>query len=292
VTVLRGGRVVATVATRETSESKLAGLMVGREVLPAVSKKPCQPGRPSLEVRHLEAPGDQGLPALRGVSFQVAEGEIVGLAGVSGNGQRELAEVVCGLRKAKAGQVCIRGADVTRATPAERIRAGLAYVPEERKRVASIAEFSIAENAILETHQSLFSRWGLLDRGAIAAYVDRLIEDYDVRTPDARNQARTLSGGNLQKLILGRELSRSPRTLVAAQPTRGLDVGATEYVHRRLLEARERGTGILMISEDLDEVIALSDRILVMYEGRIVGEMSAAEADVAALGLLMGGARA
>jgi simple sugar transport system ATP-binding protein len=165
-------------------------------------------------------------------------------------------------------------------------------VPEERKRVGSIAEFSIAENAILETHEARFTRWGLLDRRAINGYVAGLIRQYDVKTPDARNPARTLSGGNLQKLILGRELSRDPHLLVASQPTRGLDVGATEYVHQQLIAARERGTGILLISEDLDEVVSLSDRVVVMYEGAIVGEMAALGADLEKIGLLMGGGKA
>jgi len=292
VTVLRGGRVVSTLATSETSEAKLAALMVGRELVTGARRQPHPVGAKALNVQGLQALGDQGLLALKGVSLWVNEGEIVGLAGVSGNGQRELAEVVCGLRKAMAGHVWIGGDEVSRASPAERIREGLAYVPEERKRIGSIADFSIAENVILETHQSTFSRWGLLDQRAIDAHVSEILRDYDVRTPGSHNLARTLSGGNLQKLILGRELSRHPRMLVAAQPTRGLDVGATEYVHERLLAAREQGTGVLLISEDLDEVMSLADRILVIYEGKIVGEMASAEADVATLGLLMGGARA
>jgi simple sugar transport system ATP-binding protein len=291
ITVLRDGCVVATVRAEETSEEKLATLMVGRQIDFGVEKRKRQAGASALEVEDLEALGDNGLMALKGVSFQVREGECVGVAGVSGNGQRELAQVITGLRRPRSGHVTIGGRDIARRSPGEIIQAGLAYVPEERKRVGSIGEFSIAENAILETHGSRFTRRGILDKKAIDAYVDGLIKDYDVKTPGRDSQARTLSGGNLQKLILGRELSRKPKVLIAAQPTRGLDVGATEYVHAQLMAAREEGTAILLISEDLDEVMALSDRILVLYEGRIVGQLPADRADVETLGLLMGGAR-
>ena len=291
VTVLRDGKVVGTLPTTDTSEKKLAALMVGREVLFDVKKGERAPGPPVLEVQDLEAIGDNGLMALKGVAFEIREGECVGLAGVSGNGQRELAEVIAGLRKARSGEVRISGQATTNDSPAAIIQAGLAYVPEERKRVGTIAEFSIADNAILETHGWRFSHHGVLDRKAINQYADGLIRDYDVKTPNRGNLARTLSGGNLQKLILGRELSRRPKLLIAAQPTRGLDVGATEYIHQQLMAAREQGTGILLISEDLDEVMSLSDRILVLYEGQIVGRLSAAEADAETLGLMMGGAK-
>jgi simple sugar transport system ATP-binding protein len=291
VTVLRDGKVVGTLATPDTSEKKLAALMVGREVLFDVKKGERPPGPPVLEVQDLEAIGDNGLMTLKGVAFEIREGECVGLAGVSGNGQRELAEVIAGLRKARSGEIRISGQATTNDSPVAIIQAGLAYVPEERKRVGTIAEFSIADNAILETHESRFSHHGVLDRKAINQYADGLIRDYDVKTPNRGNLARTLSGGNLQKLILGRELSRRPKLLIAAQPTRGLDVGATEYIHQQLMAAREQGTGILLISEDLDEVMSLSDRILVLYEGQIVGRLSAAEADAETLGLMMGGAK-
>jgi len=183
------------------------------------------------------------------------------------------------------------GQDVTGDSPAQRIAAGLAYVPEERKRIGSIAEFSISDNAILESHATTFSRGGVLNQKAIDAYVDKLVSDYDVKTPNTANPARTLSGGNLQKLILGRELSRAPRLLIAAQPTRGLDVGATEYIHQQLMAARAGGTGILLISEDLDEILALSDRVMVLFEGRIAGTLRSDQADIKTLGLMMGGAR-
>jgi len=291
VTVLRDGRVAATLATVDTSEAKLASLMVVREVLCRVAKEPRQGGESVLIVRGLEAVGDNGLLALKGVSFEVGQGECLGVAGVSGNGQRELAEAISGLRRVRAGQIQMAGQDVTGDSPAQRIAAGLAYVPEERKRIGSIAEFSISDNAILESHATTFSRGGVLNQKAIDAYVDKLVSDYDVKTPNTANPARTLSGGNLQKLILGRELSRAPRLLIAAQPTRGLDVGATEYIHQQLMAARAGGTGILLISEDLDEILALSDRVMVLFEGRIAGTLRSDQADIKTLGLMMGGAR-
>jgi len=290
VTVLRDGRVVATLDTENSSESELARLMVGREVLFRVEKDEPRLGDVVLKVRDLDALGDKGLPALKGVSFEIHAGECVGFAGVSGNGQRELAEVISGLRPASAGNVHVGDADMTNRSPAEIIQAGLGYIPEERHRVGSIGDFTVAENAILETHRSHFTQGIFLDQLAIRKHVGDLISNYDVKTPSPETPARNLSGGNLQKLILGRELSRHPELLLAAQPTRGLDVGATEYIRQELMRARDQGTAILLISEDLDEILSLSDRILVMYEGQIVGELSSEEADIEALGLMMGGA--
>jgi ABC-type uncharacterized transport system ATPase subunit len=290
ITVLRDAKVVATLDTENTSENELARLMVGREVLFRIEKEESKLGDVVLRVCDLEAFGDKGLLALKGVSFEIHAGECVGFAGVSGNGQRELAEVISGLRPASAGSVHISDAEMTNRSPAEIIQAGLGYIPEERHRVGSIGDFTVAENAILETHQSQFTRGILLDRPVIRQHVDDLIVNYDVKTPSPETPARNLSGGNLQKLILGRELSRQPDLLLAAQPTRGLDVGATEYIRQELMKARHQGTAILLISEDLDEILSLSDRILVMYEGQIVGELSSEEADIETLGLLMGGA--
>jgi ABC-type uncharacterized transport system ATPase subunit len=290
VTVLRDGRVVATLDTGNTSESELARLMVGREVLFRIEKEEPKLGDVVLKVSDLDALGDKGLPALKGVSFEIHAGECVGFAGVSGNGQRELAEVISGLRPASAGSVQIGDTDMTNRSPAEIIQAGLGYIPEERHRVGSIGDFTVAENAILETHRSHFTQGLFLDQLAIRKHVNDLISNYDVKTPSAETPARNLSGGNLQKLILGRELSRHPELLLAAQPTRGLDVGATEYIRQELMRARDQGTAILLISEDLDEVLSLSDRILVMYEGQIVGELSSEKADIETLGLMMGGA--
>jgi ABC-type uncharacterized transport system ATPase subunit len=291
VTVLRDGRVVATLDTENTSESELARLMVGREVLFRIEKEEPKLGDVVLKVSDLDAPGDKGLPALKGVSFEIRAGECVGFAGVSGNGQRELAEVISGLRPASAGSVHIGDADMTNCSPAEIIQAGLGYIPEERHRVGAIGDFTVAENAILETHRSHFTQGIFLNQHAIRKHVSDLISNYDVKTPSSETPARNLSGGNLQKLILGRELSRHPELLLAAQPTRGLDVGATEYIRQELMKARDQGTAILLISEDLDEILSLSDRILVMYEGQIVGVLSSKEADIETLGLMMGGAK-
>jgi ABC-type uncharacterized transport system ATPase subunit len=291
VTVLRDGKVVASLDTENTSESELARLMVGREVLFRIEKQAPKLGQVVLKVSDLDAFGDRGLLALKDVSFEIRAGECVGFAGVSGNGQCELAEVISGLRLASAGSVHIGNADMTNRSPAEIIRAGLGYIPEERHRVGSIGDFTVAENAILETHQSRFTDGIFMNWSAIRQHVSNLISNYDVKTPSSETPARNLSGGNLQKLILGRELSRQPDLLLAAQPTRGLDVGATEYIRQELLKARSQGTAILLISEDLDEILSLSDRILVMYEGQIAGELSSEEADIETLGLMMGGAK-
>lgn len=218
-------------------------------------------------------------------------GETLGLAGVSGNGQRELAEVITGLREATAGQVRLAGQDVTNQPPDKVIDAGLAYIPEERLTIGVIQDFTVAENAILETHATpALTRGWFMDLNAIRKHAEDLIQNYDVRTPSQETPTKNLSGGNIQKLILARELSRTPKVLIAAQPTRGVDIGATEYIHQRLIEQRGQGTGILLISEDLDEIQSLSDRIAVIYEGKIVGEMPADEADVEELGLMMAGA--
>ena len=291
VTVLRDGRVVGRVETGDTSRSELAQMMVGREIVERWEKPPARPGPVVLEVNDLHCESDKGTPALKGVSLQVRAGEILGIAGVSGNGQRELAEVIAGLREATAGHVRLEGQELTNQPPDKVIAAGLAFIPEERLTVGIIKDFTVAENAILETHASPeLTNGPFLDLEAIRQHTARLIRDYDVRTPNQETPAKSLSGGNIQKLILARELSREPRVLVAAQPTRGVDIGATEYIHRRLIEQRSAGTAILLISEDLDEIQSLSDRIAVMYEGEIVGEMPADEADVEKLGLMMAGA--
>jgi len=293
VTVLRDGRVVSTVDTADTSERQLARMMVGREVLFQVSKRPVAKGKVALEVRDLWAMGDRGLPALKGISLSLRQGEILGIAGVAGNGQRELAEVITGLRRATKGKVLIGGKDMTNCPPAAIIGEGVAYIPEERIRRGLIMDFSVAENAILETHNSPpFTDGWFLNRREIDRYVEGLISDYGVKTPSKDAPVRHLSGGNLQRLLLARELSRRPKLLIASQPTRGLDVGATEYIRRRLVEQREKGTAILLISEDLDEVLSLSDRVAVMYEGEIVGIVPEGEADVEEIGMMMAGAGA
>ncbi|MFW6136247.1 MAG: ABC transporter ATP-binding protein [Chloroflexota bacterium] len=290
VTVLRDGEVVGTVATRDTSTQELAHMMVGRELLREYNKRPQDPGDVVLGVEDLHALNDKDLPALRGVSFDVLAGEILGLAGVSGNGQRELAEVIAGLRPATGGRVFVQEQEITNKLPAQIIKAGLGYIPEDRLRVATIPEFSVSENIILkDNNRPPLARRSFLDFEAIEQYSARLVDEFDVRTPSLETKVRSLSGGNIQKLILAREISRDPAVLVAAQPTRGLDVGATQYVHQRLLDQRQAGKGILLISEDLDEILQLADRVAVIYEGRIMDTLPADQATPEQLGLLMAG---
>jgi simple sugar transport system ATP-binding protein len=292
VTILRRGKVVARIRTKDARESELARHMVGREVLFTIEKNPAKPGRVVLEVRNLKALSDRGLPALKNVSFSIREGEILGVAGVAGNGQRELAEVIAGLRRAVAGRVLIDGRDVTNLPPREIIKQGLGHIPEDRMGMGLILDFSIAENAILETHSSPpFARGWFIDPQEVGKHAERLIKEFNIMAPSKDTLANHLSGGNLQRLILARELSREPKVLVANQPTRGLDVGATEFIRRKLLEQRDRGVAILLISEDLDEVMSMSDRIAVLYEGEIMGILPAEKAKVEEVGMMMAGAR-
>lgn len=290
VTVLRDGRVVKTLNTAETDRQELARLMVGREVLLRVERKPVEMGPIRLVVRDLWAPGAKGLPAVRGASLEVRAGEILGVAGVSGNGQRELAQVIAGLRKPTRGQVLMDGQDVTGWTPDRLIAQGLSYIPEERMEDGVIRDMTVEENLMLEDHgRPPFARGIFLNFNAIAEHCQHLIQDFDIKTPSPATPLGNLSGGNIQKLILARSLSRTPRVLVAAQPTRGVDIGSTEYIHQRLIAQREKGTATLLISEDLDEVRTLSDRIAVMYEGQIMGVVKRDEATVEQLGLMMAG---
>ena len=247
-------------------------------------------GEARLSLKNLHAQSDREMLALRGVDMDVYSGEILGLAGVSGNGQRELAEVITGLRSATEGQVFLEGKDVAGQSPGALTEQMLAYIPEERMKDGMIQEFSVAENVILrDHHKEPFARSRFLILRVIADFADKLIKNFQVKTPSRETPAKSLSGGNIQKVVLARELSRRPRVLVAAQPTRGLDIGATEYVHSLLLEQRQDGTAILLISEDLDEILALSDRIAVIYEGQIMGVVDSHEATLEQLGLMMAG---
>lgn len=290
VTVLRAGRSVETLATAETNEQELARLMVGREI-ESEYQRSTQPAEQNiLSIAGLKVLNDQRLLAVNDFSIQVRAGEILGLAGVSGNGQRELAEAIAGLRSIKEGKIYLNGYDVTNHSPAEIIRAGLGYIPEDRMTVGTIPSFSIAENLILKDHhRPPLSHRGVLDLDAIDRFSWQLVKEFEIKTPDITTPARALSGGNIQKVVLAREISRQPVFLLANQPTRGLDVGATEYVHRRLLEQRENGKAILLISEDLDEIFALSDRIAVIYEGRLMGIVDARTAERSQVGLMMAG---
>ena len=289
VTVLRDGKVIGTRPTKEVDRSELVKMMVGRE-LKELEPRPLKPGVASLTIRDLHAMGDRGTEALRGVDMEIHAGEILGLAGVSGNGQRELAECLAGMRKITSGTVKCAEAEITFDSLNERIQAGMAYIPEERMRDGAIREFSVQDNVYLHDHYlPQFTHGIFLNFASMAAHARALVEEFTVKTPGLDTPVKNLSGGNIQKLIMARELSRQPRVLIAAQPTRGVDIGATEYIHQRLLAQREAGTAILLISEDLDEIRSLSDRIAVMYEGRIIGVVERGQASVEQIGLMMAG---
>ena len=282
VTVLRRGKKIDTVPSEGATERSLATLMVGRDVLLRVDKPEHTPGEPVLEVRDLHVTDDRGLPAVRGVSLQVRAGEIVGLAGVDANGQSELIEAITGLRPSESGQVVVDGRDVTGARPREMIDAGVGHIAEDRHRRGLVLQFDLAENIGLHEYRKAgVSRWGWLSPRTLADRARGLLREYDVRGGESDTLASSLSGGNQQKVVIAREISTDPKVLVAAQPTRGLDVGAIEFVHRRLVEERDKGRAILLVSLELEEIRSLSDRALVIYEGEIVAELdpSASEED-------------
>jgi ABC-type uncharacterized transport system ATPase subunit len=273
ITVLRRGKTIETVPREGATEESLARLMVGREVLLRVEKTSADPGSPLLEVDDLRVLDERGLEAVRGVSFQVRAGEIVGIAGVDGNGQTELVEAITGLRKPESGRILAAGEDITAEGSRESLDAGVGHIPEDRQRRGLVLDFSLAENIALHDYrEEPDSKWGWLYPKRLIARAGRLLKEFDVRGGGPKTPAASLSGGNQQKVILAREISRNPQVLVAAQPTRGLDVGAIEFVHRRLVTERDEGRGILLVSFELDEVLSLADRILVIYEGRVVGE--------------------
>ena len=290
ITVLRGGRAAGRTVPSETSREELARLMVGRQVRLAPDRPESEPGGERLSVSGLNAAGDRGAPAVIDLDLAVRSGEILGVAGVSGNGQRELAEALAGLRPVVSGKVVMDGAETTNMTTKDIRRLGVSYIPEERMRDGAVGEFSVAENLILVDHDSPpLSRRGFLDFKAVEEACSDLVERFTVKTPSLDTPTSHLSGGNIQKLIIARELSGDPVVLIASQPTRGVDIGAAEYIHSVLMERRAQGTAVLLISEDLDEVIGLSDRIAVMFEGRIMGVLDREEATVQRLGLLMAG---
>ena len=291
ITVLRNGRVVQTTTPAETSTEELAQMMVGRSVNLAPDKPKREPGGVRLEVESLTVQGDREEISVHQVDLQVRSGEILGIAGVSGNGQRELAEAIAGLRSVEAGGVVrLDGIDVTDRDVRARRDQGLGYISEERMKDGAIAEFTVGENLLLVEHGSKkFTRRGMLAFGAINKHCEKLVEDFGVKTPSVETPTSSLSGGNIQKVILARELSAKPTVLLACQPTRGVDIGATEYIHNLLIEQRDLGTATLLISEDLDEILGLADRIAVMYEGRIVGIVPVEEARRNQIGLMMAG---
>ena len=291
VTVLRQGKVVATQETAQTDKPSLARLMVGREVLFRLEKKPAQVGQIVLQVEGLHALNDKGLPAVKNVSFTVSAGEILGIAGVAGNGQRELVEALVGLRPCTQGRLSIEGRDVTNQPPRALIEQGVCYIPGERL-IGLVPGLSVAENFVLKDYcQTPFSQGAVLNYDAINAHADRLIAQYAVTTPSRETPVKLLSGGNIQRVILARETCHAPTLLIAAHPTSGLDVGATEYIRQLLLAQRDQGTAVLLVSEDLEEVLQLSDRIAVMFEGQIMGILSAEQADLGTIGMMMAGAQ-
>ena len=289
ITVLRLGKKVATVAREGATEEALARLMVGREVVFRVEKRPSEPGSALLAVEDLEVLDDRGLEAVRGVSFEVRAGEIVGIAGVDGNGQTELVEALTGLRRPRSGRIVVAGHELTRAGARKFLEAGVGHVPEDRQRQGLVLNFNLAENlGLREYRHPPASRYGWLRPRVLIDRARVLLREFDIRGGAPTTPASSLSGGNQQKLVVARELARDPRVLVASQPTRGLDVGATEFVHRRLVEARDEKRAILLVSFTLEEILSLSDRILVLYEGGVVGEYDAS-VSMETLGLAMTG---
>jgi simple sugar transport system ATP-binding protein len=292
VTVLRDGRSVDSCETAGCTKASLARMMVGREVIMKPDRADVAPGEARLVLDNVHAQSDRDLPALRGVDLEIHSGEILGLAGVSGNGQLELAEVITGLRPLTEGRILLDGEDVAGDRPGALTEKQLAYIPEERMKDGVIKEFTVAENEVLRDFDKLpFSNRGFLSLKVISDHADRLIKGFEIKTPSRDTQVKSLSGGNIQKVVVARELSRNPRVLIAAQPTRGVDIGATEYIHSLLLEQRLKGIAVLLISEDLDEVLALSDRIAVIFEGQIMGMVDSDEATPEKLGLLMAGVK-
>ncbi len=298
ITVLQKGKVSANVDAKDMTKAGLAKLMVGRDVLFRIAKDAATPQHTVLALNNVSANNDRGLPALRNLGLKVRAGEIVGIAGVSGNGQHELAETLTGLRDTSSGEITINGTSVHNQSALASIDQGLAHIPADRNGVGSAPTLSLSDNLIMKSYRAAPIRkgWRILNSVARDSATE-LVSQYNVATPTIDTEARLLSGGNLQKLILAREISAEPSAIVAVTPTRGLDVGATEAVHQRLISERDRGAAVLLISEDLDELMSLSDRILVMYEGEIVGEMPPDEDKIDDIGLLMagghiGGARA
>ncbi len=290
-TVIRRGKVVDTVEVADTSTQEMAEMMVGRQVSFMVEKKPWEPGELVLEIRDLCVNSSRKIPAVKHFSLELRRGEILGLAGVDGNGQTELVEALTGLRKVESGVVLFKGLDITSATIRQRIRAGIAHIPEDRQRRGLVLDYSIEENFMLEIYGcEPYSRRGFINRKAIRAHAVELMESFDVRAGQGSlSIARTMSGGNQQKAIVGREISQDPELLIAVQPTRGLDVGSIEYIHKRLVEQRESGKAVLLVSLELDEVMDLSDRIAVISHGELTGINLPAETSEGEIGLMMAG---
>jgi simple sugar transport system ATP-binding protein len=290
ITVMRSGRVVGTANPKETNEAKLASMMVGREVILTVQKKPAKPAEEILTVEDLRVKDVRGLEAVSGVTFNVRAGEVLGIAGVQGNGQTELAEALTGLRSIESGKFLLAGNDLTGKPPRPITEAGLANIPEDRQRHGLVLSYTVADNMVLcDYYQDRFSKGVVIQQDQVDANARKLIKEYDVRTPSPYVSAGKLSGGNQQKVIVARELSRPVKLVIASQPTRGLDVGSIEYIHKEIIVMRDRGVAVLLISAELDEILSLSDRIAVMYRGQIVATVNREEATREQLGLWMAG---
>lgn len=288
VTIVRRGRAIDSLPVAGTNPNQLAEKMVGREVSLKLDKKDAVLGLPILEVDRLVVKGRQGLNALNETSFVLRRGEILGIAGVEGNGQSELIEALTGLRPIAGGTIKIGDLNITGATPRKISEAGISLIPEDRHKHGLVLDFPVRENMVLETYYlPQFNKRGFIDNDAIDQHAQRLVQEFDVRTPSIQTAARALSGGNQQKAIIAREVDKNPDVLIAAQPTRGLDVGAIEFIHKRLVEQRNKGKAVLLISYELEEILQLSDRIAVMYEGRIVGDVKPSETNDQELGLMM-----
>jgi len=292
-TVIRTGKLVGTVNVAETSTAKMAEMMVGRPVSFKVDKKPLEPGAAVLSVRDLNVLSNRKVLGLKGFSIDVRAGEIVGIAGVDGNGQSELVEAITGLRAVESGTVAFNGTDITRQKVRQRIRQGMAHIPEDRQKRGLVLDYTLEDNLILELYdQKPFANRGLLDRDKIRAHANVIIRDFDVRAGlGAKAIVSSMSGGNQQKAIIGREIALNPNLLIAVQPTRGLDVGSIEYIHKRIVEQRDSGKAVLLVSLELDEVMNLSDRIAVVCHGELIGIVKAGEVDEKMIGLMMAGVR-
>jgi simple sugar transport system ATP-binding protein len=290
IEVLRGGRAVGTTTPQETDAAGLAQMMVGRSVLLTVDKRPAEPGDVVLDVADLSASNDIGLPAVRDVSFQVRAGEILGIAGVEGNGQRELVQALTGLRSCRATTISVSGQDAKGRSPHDIHAMGVGHVPEDRETDGLVGGYSVADNVVLDRFdEPEFARFGIRNRAAVAKLAEGLVSDFDIRTPSVETTVQSLSGGNKQKVVIARELAANPTLLIASQPTRGVDVGSIEFIHSQIVAARDRGAAVLLVSAELDEVLGLADRIAVMYDGQLVETIDAAEADRGRIGLLMAG---
>ena len=292
-TVIRRGRYIGTVDVKTTSEAEMAKMMVGREVSFKVNKKPAKPGEIVLDIKNLSVKNNKKVLGLKDFSIDVRAGEIVGIAGVEGNGQSELIEAITGLRKSESGTINFKNKDINRESIRNRINSGIAHIPEDRHKRGLVLDYTIEENMVLEVYDKKpFSNKGLLNKKEIKKYAEKIIDEFDVRSGEgAESIARSLSGGNQQKAIIGREIELNPELLIAAQPTRGLDVGSIEYIHKRLVEQRDRGKAVLLVSLELDEILNVSDRIAIINNGELIGIVNADETNENEVGLMMAGIR-